>query len=56
MQTAMERLVPLEEELVDNLLAIVTSFSRRLYRLRSWPRARRLVEAVKEAVADAGDV
>lgn len=46
----------LQEELVDDLLAIVTSFSGRLYGLRSRPEARRLVSAVKEVVSGAGDV
>ncbi len=46
----------LQEELVDDLLAIVTSFSGRLYGLRSRPEARKLVQAVKEAVSDAGDL
>lgn len=46
----------MHEELVDDLLAVVTSFSGRLYGLRGRGKARRLVEAVKEAVSDAGDV
>ncbi len=45
----------LQEELVDDLLAIVTSFSGKLYGLRSHKKARELVSAVK-AVVDAGDV
>lgn len=40
-----------QEELVDDLIAIVTSFSGRLYGLRSHSRARALVEAVKGQVA-----
>lgn len=46
----------LHEELVDDLLAIVTSFSGRLYGLRSRPEARRLVQAVKEAASGAGNI
>lgn len=46
----------MQEELVDDLLAIVTSFSGRLYGLRSHGKARELVSAVKGVVADAGDV
>lgn len=40
----------LHEELVDDLIAIVTSFSCKLYGLRSHSQARALVEAVKEHV------
>lgn len=46
----------LQDELVDDLLSIVTSFSGRLYGLRSHQKARGLVAVVKEAVADAGDL
>ncbi len=46
----------LQEELVDDLLAIVTSFSGKLYGLRGHKKARELVSAVKAVVADAGDV
>lgn len=42
----------LQDELVDDLLAIVTSFSGRLYGLRSHTKARELVQAVKEVMAD----
>ena len=38
------------QELVEDLLAIVTSFSGRLYGLRSHSKARALVAAVREAV------
>ncbi len=40
------------EELVDDLLAIVTSFSGKLYGLRSRGRARTLVEAVRGHVQE----
>ena len=40
-----------QEELVEDLLSIVTSFSGRLYGLRSHSKARALVEAVKEVVS-----
>jgi len=40
------------EELVDDLLAIVTSFSGKLYGLRSRGRARALVEAVRGHVQE----
>ena len=40
----------LQEELVDDLIAIVTSFSGKLYGLRGHSQARALVEAVKEHV------
>lgn len=46
----------LQEELVDDLLAIVTSFAGKLYGLRSHRKARELVSAVKAVVEDAGDV
>ncbi len=46
----------LQEELVDDLLAIVTSFAGKLYGLRSHKKARELVSAVKAVVADAGDI
>jgi len=39
-----------QEELVDDLVAIVTSFSGKLYGLRSHQRARALVEAVRRHV------
>lgn len=42
----------MQEELVDDLLAIVTGFSGKLYGLRSHKKARDLVKAVKEVVAD----
>jgi predicted site-specific integrase-resolvase len=41
-----------QEELVDDLLAIVTSFSGKLYGLRSHRRARALVEAVRGHVQE----
>ena len=41
----------LQEELVDDLISIVTSFSGRLYGLRSHSKARDLVKAVKEHVS-----
>ena len=40
-----------QEELVADLIAIVTSFSGKLHGLRSHSKARALVEAVKERVA-----
>ena len=40
------------EELMDDLLAIVTSFSGKLYGLRSRGRARTLVEAVRGHVQE----
>lgn len=46
----------LQEELVDDLISIVTSFSGKLYGLRSHGKARELVSAVKGVVSDAGDV
>ena len=46
----------LQEELVEDLLAIVTSFSGKLYGLRSHRRAKELVAKVKEAVADDRDL
>lgn len=46
----------LQEELVDDLLAVVTSFAGKLYGLRSHKNARKLVQTVKEAVSGAGDV
>lgn len=46
----------LQAELVDDLLAIVTSFAGKLYGLRSHRKARELVSAVKAVVANAGDV
>lgn len=42
----------LQEELVDDLLSIVTSFSGKLYGLRSHSKARALVKAVKEHVSE----
>lgn len=45
----------LQEELVEDLLAIVTSFSGKLYGLRSHENARELVAVVKEAVTSAGN-
>jgi len=41
----------LQEELVDDLISIVTSFSGRLYGLRSHSKARDLVKAVKDRVS-----
>ena len=41
----------LQEELVDDLISIVTNFSGRLYGLRSQGKARNLVEAVKDRVS-----
>ncbi|MEW5934028.1 MAG: IS607 family transposase [Bacillota bacterium] len=46
----------LHEELVDDLLAIVTSFSGKLYGLRGHKKARELVARVKEVVQAEGDV
>ncbi|EQD72952.1 DNA binding domain protein, excisionase family [mine drainage metagenome] len=46
----------LQDELVEDLLAIVTSFSGKLYGLRSHRNARALVAAVKEAVCGEGDL
>lgn len=46
----------LQEELVDDLLAVVTSFAGQLYGLRSHRKARELVKTVKEAVSGAGNV
>lgn len=46
----------LQEELVDDRISIVTSFSGKLYGLRSHGKARELVSAVKEVVSGAGDV
>ena len=43
-----------QEELVDDLIAIVTSFSGKLYGLRSHSQARALVAAVKGHVAANG--
>lgn len=40
----------LQEELMEDLLTTVTSFSGKLYGLRSHQGARRLVDAVKEVV------
>jgi len=40
----------LQEELVDDLISIVTSFSGRLYGLRSHSKAQALVEAVRKHV------
>ena len=40
----------LQQELVEDLLSIVTSFSGRLYGLRSHSKARALVQAVKDVV------
>ena len=40
-----------QEELVDDLIAIVTSFSEKLYGLRSHGKAKALVEAVKGHIA-----
>ena len=40
------------QELVEDLLSIVTSFSGRLYGLRSQAKARALVQAVKGAVSE----
>lgn len=45
----------LQEELVADLLAIVTSFSGRLYGLRSHSRAKALVSAVKAHVPGRGE-
>lgn len=42
----------LQEELVDDLISIVTSFSGRLYGLRSHSKARALVKAVRERISD----
>jgi excisionase family DNA binding protein len=42
----------LQEELVDDLISIVTSFSGKLYGLRSHSKARELVKAVKERVSE----
>jgi len=42
----------LQEELVDDLISIVTSFSGKLYGLRSHSKARALVKAVKEHVSE----
>lgn len=42
----------LQEELVDDLISIVTSFSGKLYGLRSHTKARALVKAVKEHVSE----
>jgi putative resolvase len=44
----------LQEELVDDLIAIVTSFSGKLYGVRSHSQARALVKAVKAHVDAAG--
>jgi putative resolvase len=41
----------LQEELVDDLISIVTSFSDRLYGPRSHSKARDLVKAVKDRVS-----
>jgi putative resolvase len=46
----------LQEELVEDLISIVTSFSGKLYGLRSHGKARELVLAVKGVVSGAGDV
>ena len=46
----------LQEELVDDLISIVTSFSGKLYGLRSHGKARELVSAVKGVVSDAGEL
>ena len=40
-----------QEELVDDLIAIVASFSGKLYGLRSHGKAKALVEAVKGHIA-----
>ena len=40
-----------QHELVEDLIAIVTSFARRIYGARSHKK-RRIVEAVKHAVRD----
>ena len=42
----------LQGELVDDLISIVTSFSGKLYGLRSHSKARSLVKAVKEHVSE----
>ncbi|MDA8144551.1 MAG: hypothetical protein M0Z27_00615 [Thermaerobacter sp.] len=44
----------LQEELVEDLLSVVTSFSGKLYGLRSHRKARELVETVREVILDAG--
>jgi len=46
----------LQEELVEDLISIVTSFSGKLYGLRGHGKARELVSAVKGVVSGAGDV
>jgi putative resolvase len=46
----------LQEELVDDLISIVTSFSGKLYGLRSHGKARELVSAVKGVVSGAGEL
>lgn len=46
----------LQAELVDDLVSIVTSFSGKLYGLRSHGKARELVSAVKGVVSDAGEL
>jgi putative resolvase len=46
----------LQEELVEDLISIVTSFWGKLYGLRSHGKARELVLAVKGVVSGAGDV
>ena len=46
----------LHEELVDDLLAIVTGFSGELYGVRSHGKARDLVSAVEGVMVDAGDI
>ena len=46
----------LQQELVDDLISIVTSFSGKLYGLRSHGKARELVSAVKGVVSDAGEL
>ena len=46
----------LQEELVDDLISIVTSFSGKLYGLRSQGKARELVSAVKGVVSGAGEL
>ena len=46
----------LQQELVDDLISIVTSFSGKLYGLWSHGKARELVAAVKGVVSDAGEL
>ena len=42
----------LQEELVDDLISIVTGFSGKMYGLRSHSKARALVKAVKEHISE----